>query len=349
MNQSTILLSVRGLTKHYAVRKGPMSSARERVRAVDGVSFDIREGETLGLVGESGCGKTTTARLVVKAIEPTAGEILLRQDGRMVDITKLSRHEIRAFRRQVQMIYQDPYSSLNPRMTILDVVGEPLVAMKLARRKEVVARVRELLPRVDLDVRYMNRYPHAFSGGQRQRINIARALAPEPRLIVADEPVSALDVSVQAQILNLLLDLQQEFGLTYLMISHNLDVVKHVSDRIAVMYVGKIVELSQTKVMFQSPLHPYTVALLSAIPRPDPRARGGTASFLRGDIADPANVPPGCRFHPRCRWSLPVCSEREPTLRELGGPDSGGSHLVACHRAEELDLKGTGRAVDRRS
>ena len=337
---TSTLIRVNNLKKHFPIRGGFFRGIVGQVKAVDGVSFEIREGETLGMVGESGCGKTTTGRLVVKAIEPTDGEILLSLEGETLNIFAMSRDELKTLRRNVQIIYQDPYSSLNPRMTILDIIGEPLTAMKLGSRGEVIARVRDLLPRVGLKIQYMNRYPHAFSGGQRQRIGIARALAPGPRVIVADEPVSALDVSVQAQILNLMLDLQREFKLSYLFISHDLSVVKHVSDRIAVMYVGKLVEITESARLFTEPLHPYTEALLSAIPKPDPKIKPKEESLLLGDVADPSNVPPGCCFHPRCRYAKDICRRDVPALRNLAGADGGGQHFAACHRAEDLDLSG---------
>jgi peptide/nickel transport system ATP-binding protein len=337
-----VLLEVNDLKKHFPIRKGFFSTKTVgQVRAVDGVSFFIRRGETLGLVGESGCGKTTTGRLIMRAYPLTGGEIWFddRNVGR-VNIAELDRKELKQIRQNMQMIFQDPYSSLNPRMTLLDIVGEPLLVNRIARGQELQDRVAELLKVVGLRPEYMTRYPHAFSGGQRQRIGVARALSMNPQLVVCDEPVSALDVSIQAQTLNLLQDLQEEFNLTYLFVSHDLSVVEHISDRVAVMYVGKLVEHATTEVLFLNPLHPYTEALLSSVPKPDPRMRTDPV-VLEGDVADPANPPSGCYFHPRCRYAEAVCREEDPQLRELA-PE----HFVSCHRAEELSLKGVaGRAA----
>lgn len=329
------VLSVQGLRKYYALRRGLLSPPAGPVRAVDGVSFDIKPGEALSLVGESGCGKTTTARCVLRALEPTSGQILFRTvGGRAIDVAPLSERDLRPLRTQMQMIFQDPYSSLNPRMTLFDIIGEPLLVNGMRNRQERVERVTELLRLVGLRSEYLGRFPHAFSGGQRQRIGIARALAPQPRLIVADEPVSALDVSVQAQILNLMLELQNRLKLTFLIVAHDLSVVKHVSHRVAVMYLGKIVELAATAQIFHSPLHPYTEALLSAVPKPDPRLRSKRI-VLAGEVADAANPPAGCHFHPRCAYALDICRSQPPELEEVRP-----GHFVSCHRARELTLTG---------
>ena len=337
MNESNdqVLLNVSGLKKFFPIRRGFLRRVVGQVRAVDDVSFFVRKGETLSLVGESGCGKTTTARCILRAVRPTAGKILFRtEQGSIVDVATLSRGELQPLRRQMQMIFQDPFSSLNPRMTILDIVGEPLLVHGVRNRSERTDRVAELLRLVGLRPEYMNRFPHAFSGGQRQRIGIARALALHPSLIVADEAVSALDVSVQAQILNLLLELQEELGLTYLFVAHDLSVVKHISDRVAVMYVGKIVELADRDQLFQTPKHPYTAALLSAVPKPDPRARTQRI-VLQGEVANPAAPPTGCYFHPRCQFAVERCRVEAPVLQQIAP-----GHVVSCHRAHELALPG---------
>ena len=328
------LLDVRGLKKYFPIRRGFLQRVVGQVKAVDDVSFVINAGETLSLVGESGCGKTTTSRCILRALAPTAGQVLLRHDGEILDVATLPKNRIRGLRRQMQMIFQDPFSSLNPRMTLFDIVGEPLLVHGVGNVQERTDRVVDLLRLVGLRPETMRRYPHAFSGGQRQRIGIARALALSPRLVVADEPVSALDVSVQAQILNLLLELQEQLGLTYLFVAHDLSVVKHISERVAVMYVGKIVETAPTEALFARPLHPYTEALLSAVPKPDPRARSDRI-VLQGEVADPANTPSGCHFHPRCRYAQDVCRDKAPALEEIAP-----GHFASCHRARELSLRG---------
>jgi peptide/nickel transport system ATP-binding protein len=336
-NTNPMLLRVNDLVKYFPIRRGFLKATVGNVRAVDGVSFHIRERETLGLVGESGCGKTTTGRSIMRAIEPTSGEVLYtRADGETVNIPALEKDDLKDLRNEIQMIFQDPYSSLNPRMTLLQIVGEPLAVNKVAQGRELEDRVAQLLRVVGLRPEYMRRYPHAFSGGQRQRIGIARALALNPRFIVADEPVSALDVSIQAQVLNLLQDLQNEYGLTYLFVAHDLSVVRHISDRVAVMYVGKLVEMAATEELYYHPLHPYTEALMSSVPKPDPRATKRRI-ILEGEVANPANPPSGCYFHPRCRYCIDVCKEVEPELIEYK-PD----HFAKCHRAEELSLRGVG-------
>ena len=329
------LLEVKGLKKYFPIKKGFLRKEVGSIRAVDDVSFYINEGETLSLVGESGCGKTTTARCILRAVDPTSGEILYHSDdGAVVDVAGLSHSQLRTLRREMQMIFQDPFSSLNPRMTLLDIVGEPFVVNKIGNRRDREERVAELLSMVGLRPEFMRRFPHAFSGGQRQRIGIARALALNPRLIVADEPVSALDVSVQAQVLNLMLDLQEELGLTYLFVAHDLSVVKHISDRVAVMYVGKLVEMAPTEDIFSAPKHPYTAALMSSVPEPDPRARTDRV-VLQGEVANPANPPTGCYFNPRCTYAIDVCRTETPQLREISP-----NRFVSCHRAEELELAG---------
>jgi oligopeptide/dipeptide ABC transporter ATP-binding protein len=315
------VLDVVNLKKHFPVKKGLLRRTVGQVYAVDGVSFSIGEGETLGLVGESGCGKSTVARTVMRLIEPTEGSILL--DGH--DVTRLGKAAMRPYRRQMQMIFQDPFSSLNPRMSAGDIVGEPLAVHGLAHGKQQDAQVGEIFDQVGLRRSQMNAYPHEFSGGQRQRISIARALALNPKLIVADEPVSALDVSIQAQVINLMMDLQREKRLSYLFIAHDLAVVEHISHRIAVMYLGRIVEYADKQTLFTNPKHPYTEALLSAVPVPNPKLRR-EKRLLQGDVPSPINPPPGCTFHTRCPYAMDRCRQEVPVLKEIGP-----GHGVSCH------------------
>jgi oligopeptide transport system ATP-binding protein len=320
--RSTALIDVRDLVKHF-----PVEGSDKVLRAVDGVTFNIRQGETLGLVGESGCGKSTVGRCILRLYEPTSGRIEF--EGR--DITNSPNQELRQIRRDMQVIFQDPYSSLNSRLNILSIVGEPLVIHGIGNKSERRERVADLLAKVGLDPAYMTRYPHEFSGGQRQRIGIARALALNPKLIICDEPVSALDVSVQAQVVNLLQDLQAEFGLTYLFISHGLAVVEHISNRVAVMYLGKIVEIADAAELYADPLHPYTKALLSAIPVPDPKQKRDRI-VLRGDVPTPIDPPSGCRFRTRCPWAIEDCAKVVPELREIKP-----GRTAACIRIEGYD------------
>ena len=322
------LLEVKNLVKYFPVRGGVFSRVRAQVRAVDGISFDIEEGETLGLVGESGCGKSTAGRSILRLLEPTSGEIKFRG----TNIVGLEREKMRLLRREMQIIFQDPYASLNPRMTVGSIVGEPLTIHKIAKGKERDKKVAAILEKVGLRPEHMRRYPHEFSGGQRQRIGIARALALNPKLIIADEPVSALDVSIQAQVINLLEDLQKEFGIAYLVISHDLSVVQHICDRIAVMYLGEIVEIADADELVMSSRHPYTEALLSAVPVPDPGALNKKKRILlRGDVPSPVNPPSGCRFHTRCPYKEDKCSAEVPPLRVISG-----GHMTACHFAEKI-------------
>lgn len=317
-----VLLEVKDLVKHFPIRQGVIFSKQVgAVQAVDGISFNVNKGETLGLVGESGCGKTTAGRCILRLIEPTSGEV--KFDGK--DVPSLPKDELRELRKEMQIIFQDPYGSLNPRMTVGDIVGEPLHIHKLAKGAAKEKRVREILETVGLSAFHARRFPHEFSGGQRQRIGIARALAVDPRLIICDEPVSALDVSIQAQVINLLQDLQEEFGLTYLFIAHDLSVVKHISDRVAVMYLGKIVELTGKTELYRNPKHPYTQALLSAIPEADPTIKKERI-LLKGDVPSPINPPTGCRFHTRCPKAMDICKTKDPAF-----VDTGDGHFVACH------------------
>ncbi|MBI6871700.1 ABC transporter ATP-binding protein [Clostridium aciditolerans] len=323
MEDKKALLEVKGLKKYFEIRKGLLANKKTYVKAVDDVSFAINKGETLGLVGESGCGKTTTGRTVIKLYEPTAGQIIYNGQ----DIAKLSPSQILPYRRKMQMIFQDPYASLDARMTVGDIIGESLDIHGLMRGKERAERIHYLLSKVGLNRDHASRYPHEFSGGQRQRIGIARALAVEPEFIVCDEPISALDVSIQAQVVNMLEDLQDDLGLTYLFIAHDLSMVKHISTRIGVMYLGKMVELASSNELYKKPLHPYTQALLSAIPVPDPdMSAANKRIMLEGETPSPIDPPPGCRFKGRCRYAKPICSESEPELKDLGG-----GHCVACH------------------
>lgn len=334
------LISVRDLKKYFPLHAGWNRRHVGDVKAIDGVTLDIRKGETFGLVGESGSGKSTVARLILRAYTLTAGQILFRRtDNSIVDISSLREKDLRDLRREMQMIFQDPYSSLNPRMTLLQLVGEPMVIHGVGTQAEIKDRVAELLSVVGLRPEYLQRYPHAFSGGQRQRIGIARALALNPSFIAADEAVSALDVSVAAQNINLLQDLQEKFGLTYLFITHDLGMVEHISDRIGVMYLGRMMETGPTDDLFAKPLHPYTEALMAAVPQPDPRGnRTRKRVPLKGEIANPANPPSGCVFHPRCPYAEARCSAEEPELRTIAP-----NRQVRCHFAEQLDLAGIAR------
>ena len=331
---SGVLLEVNGLKKYFPVTAGLLRKTVGHIKAVDDVSFHIKAGETLGLVGESGCGKTTTGRLVLRLLERTAGEMVFYLDGNRVDLSTLQGETLRTFRKHMQLVFQDPFSSLNPRMTVLDIIAEPLKAHRYGSRTEIEDRVRWLTEAVGLKMEFLRRYPHAFSGGQRQRIGIARALALNPKLIICDEPVSALDVSVQAQIINLLKELQQKLGLTYLFIAHDLSVVENISERVAVMYAGRIVELATTAELFHHPRHPYTDALMRSLPKPDPHGKAHR-ELLSGEVADPSHLPPGCAFHPRCKFATDACKQAVPELRDLGN-----AHYCACCRAEDIELPG---------
>ena len=329
------ILNVDNLQVYFPIYAGMLRRLTGHVRAVDHVSFQLREGETFGLVGESGCGKTTTGRAILRAVEPTGGNVTFAmKSGERVDIAAADRDTLKLLRQEMQLIFQDPFASLNPRMTVFDVVADPLRVNHIARGQELEDRVAEMLMRVGLSVEYARRYPHAFSGGQRQRIGIARALVVNPRLVIADEPVSALDVSVQAQILNLMQDLQEEFGLTYLFISHDLSVVQYICHRVAVMYVGKIVEVASTEELFTRPRHPYTQALLSSVPVPNPAVKS-RGMVLEGEVADPANPPGGCYFHPRCPFAKEICSVQEPPLVQIAP-----GRYASCHFADEIELPG---------
>ena len=335
------LLEIQGLREYFPVRKAFFQRKPALVKAVDGVDFYIKEGETVGLVGESGCGKTTMARLILLLDQPTEGVIIYRSKRlagpgkkyKEVDVTHVSPEQLKLLRRDIQLIFQDPYSSLNPRMTVEELVGEPIVVHGVAKGKELKERASELLNAVGLSRNHMKRYPHEFSGGQRQRIGIARALALNPQLVVADEPVSALDVSIQAQVINLLEDLQKQFGLTYLFIAHDLSMVKYISDRVAVMYLGKIVESAETENLFSNPRHPYTEALLSAVPVPNPHYRVKRIPLM-GEIPSPIKPPDGCHFHPRCRYAQTICKKDAPVFQEISN-----GHYAACHFSESLSLQ----------
>ena len=323
MSDKKILLEIKGLTKYFPVKKGFLFKGDSYVKAVDRVTFTINRGETLGLVGESGCGKTTTGRTIIKLYEPTAGEIIY--DG--VDITKYSQKQMLDYRRKMQMIFQDPYASLNSRMTVGDIIGEAIDIHGLGKGKERMNLIQDLLKKVGLNRDHINRYPHEFSGGQRQRIGIARSLAVQPEFIICDEPISALDVSIQAQVVNMLEDLQNDLGLTYLFIAHDLSMVKHISDRIGVMYLGRLVEIGESNELYGHPLHPYTQALLSAIPIPDPDESAAKRRIvLEGEIPSPIDPPPGCRFRGRCKYAKPICNEQDPELKQIDK-----DHFVACH------------------
>ncbi len=333
--QASSVLEVNNLQVHFPITAGIWRRTVGHVKAVDDVSFHLIAGETLGLVGESGCGKTTTGRAIMRALEPTGGEVIYTgADGTRMDTMSTDRQTMSLLRQQIQIIFQDPFASLNPRMTLFDIVADPLRVNRIAKGRELEDRVSEMLEVVGLSPAFMRRYPHAFSGGQRQRVGIARALVMNPRLVIADEPVSALDVSVQAQILNLMQDLQEELGLTYLFISHDLSVVQYISHRVAVMYVGKIVELAPTDQLFSEPKHPYTQALLSSVPVPDPTVRSMGVP-LEGEVADPANPPTGCYFHPRCPYAKDICKTAAPELQEVTQ-----GHFSRCHFAKEIDLPG---------
>lgn len=334
-NRDNLILKVKGLKMHFPLRQGMLQRQVGTIKAVDGVSFELREQEVMGLVGESGCGKTTVGRTLLRLYDPTDGEVLFhKEDGDWVDVAKLNRKEMKDLRKEMRMIFQDPFSSLNPRLTVKDLIAEPIIIHGAASGSEITARVAELMEAVGLKPAYMGRYPHEFSGGQRQRIGVARTLALNPRLIVADEPVSALDVSVQAQVLNLLQNLKDDLGLTFIFISHDLSVVEHICDKIAVMYVGNIVELAPTDELLRNPKHPYTEALVSAVPPADPLIKMERI-ILEGDVPSPANPPSGCVFHPRCRYAADVCQREIPPLVEIGP-----NRAARCHFAHELELQG---------
>ncbi|MDE2952365.1 MAG: ABC transporter ATP-binding protein [Chloroflexota bacterium] len=336
-----LILKVVDLKMHFPLRRGMLQRQVGTIKAVDGVSFELREQEVMGLVGESGCGKTTVGRALLRLYDPTDGEVLFhKSDGEWVDVAKLNGREMKELRKEMRMIFQDPFSSLNPRLTVRDLIAEPMVIHGVATGDEITARVAALMNAVGLKPAYMGRYPHEFSGGQRQRIGVARTLALNPRLIVADEPVSALDVSVQAQVLNLLQTLKDDYRLTFIFISHDLSVVEHICDRIAVMYVGNIVEIAPTDELLRAPRHPYTEALVSAVPPADPLTKMERV-ILEGDVPSPANPPAGCVFHPRCRYAQDVCTREVPPLVQIAP-----GHSARCHFAEELELQGVVNAAE---
>lgn len=341
--QTDYLIDVKNIVKEFEITKGLSKRRIGTLRAVNDVSLTVEKGEIVGLVGESGCGKTTTGRCIMRAIEPTRGEVYVnfgQNGGKPVDLLKLEKRDLKTVRRHMRLVFQDPYSSLNARMTVQDIISEVLVSNRITRnRREIHDRVASIMERVGLNRDQMTLYPHAFSGGQRQRIAVARALVSEPKFVVADEPVSALDVSIQAQILNLLLQLKNEMDLTFLFIAHNLAVVAHICDRIAVMYLGEIVELASSRELNEHPKHPYAEALLSAVPEPDPRMKKKRVT-LKGEVGDFMNLPTGCRFHPRCVYAQAICAEKKPSLENLAS-EGEQPHLAACHFAKELDLSGS--------
>ena len=335
MQPKTIILSVENLKMYFAGKRTFLGKTRHITKAIDGVSFEIRKGECFGLVGESGSGKTTVGRCILRALKPTSGRILFQSSTGKYNLTLTTSSQMKNLYSELQMIFQDPYASLNPRMTVFDIIGEPLLVHGMKSRSKRIERVKYLLNQVGLKSVFLNRYPHAFSGGQRQRIDIARALALNPSLIVADEPVSALDVSIQAQVINLLKDLQLKNNLSYLFIAHDLSVIGHLADRVAVMYIGRLVELTDVDTIFCTPAHPYTEALMQAVPIPKPSGRKQTVITLEGEIADSSNPPSGCHFHPRCQYSKDLCSRKTPDFREFRE-----GHWVRCHYAEDLVLNG---------
>ncbi|MEJ5229109.1 MAG: oligopeptide/dipeptide ABC transporter ATP-binding protein [Pseudothermotoga sp.] len=337
MNGDRPLIEIKNLKKYFPVERGFFKRIVGYVKAVDDVSFTIKEGETFALVGESGCGKTTTAKCILRAVDVTDGDILLYLDDTQINIARLNKGQLKTYRKYMQYIFQNPYTSLNPRMKVKEIVGEPLIVNKIAKGKELEASVAELLEAVGLHPDYMIRYPYAFSGGQRQRIVIARALALKPKLVICDEPVAALDLSIRAQILNLLVELQQKFQLTYLFISHDLGVVQHIADRLAVMYLGKIFEIAEAQEIFENPKHPYTNSLLNSVPKIDPSFRAENLRPVEGEVPNPINPPSGCYFHPRCPFAQQICKEIQPKLENFGSEDN--PHFVACHFAEKLSFK----------